>query len=138
MKQNKMYGVDTVAFLRYLVGNLNEKVEKIFHLAENEKIDLIFPSIVIGELIYTISKKKEIAGSHIETREIQTIVNTILTTSNFKVQDLNNLGWFKFMESKIPELHDRIIVATCLQESVEALITNDPEIIKSNEIKTIW
>jgi predicted nucleic acid-binding protein len=42
------------------------------------------------------------------------------------------------MESKIPELHDRIIVATCLQESVEALITNDPEIIKSNEIKTIW
>jgi hypothetical protein len=29
------------------------------------------------------------------------------------------------MESKIPELHNRIIVLACLQESVEALITND-------------
>jgi hypothetical protein len=42
------------------------------------------------------------------------------------------------MESKIPELHNRIIVLACLQESVEALITNDSEIIKSNEIQTIW
>jgi hypothetical protein len=40
--------------------DVSHKVEKIYHLAENEKVDLIFPSIVIGELIYTISKKKKL------------------------------------------------------------------------------
>ncbi len=39
--------------------------------------------------------------------------------------------------SKVPELHDRMVVAIARKYKVP-LVTNDSEIIKSGEVRTVW
>lgn len=132
------YGIDTVTILKYLTGTLPSRVDKIFLQAEDNKIDLVIPSIVIGELIYTIEKGKKVTGKQIPKDELELIIATLFSSNNFSIRDLTPSGWEFFMNSNIPELHDRIIVATCLQENVVALITSDKEIIDVEEISVIW
>ncbi len=49
-----------------------------------------------------------------------------------KMQDLK-----KITVSTIPELHDLMVVAIARKYEVP-LITNDSEIIRSGEVKTVW
>ena len=135
---NETIAIDTVALLAYLVNKHSEKAEKIFEEVENAKITLLIPSIVIGEMIYTILKGREIFGNQIEKNKIEFILETLYQNPSFKITGLTYEGWTKFMGLTIPELHDRMIVATCLQEEVRKIITKDEEIIKSGLLDTIW
>ncbi|OLS22554.1 MAG: hypothetical protein HeimC2_29280 [Candidatus Heimdallarchaeota archaeon LC_2] len=132
------YGIDTVAILRYLTGTLPSRVDTILSKAEDNKIDLVIPSIVVGELIYTIEKGKLVSGKQIHKDKLDLIITTLLSSHIFSIRDLTPSGWEIFINSNIPELHDRLIVATCLQENVEALITSDQEILEGNEISVVW
>ena len=132
------YGLDTLAILRYLTATLPTNVEKIFSLAEDNKNQFVILSIVIGELIYTIEKGKAVSGKQIPRDQMDLIISTLFSSSIFSIRDLTPSGWDAFINSNIPELHDRIIVSTCLQENVTALITSDKEIIDSQEISVIW
>ncbi len=132
------YGLDTVAILRYLTGSLPPELDRIFTLAEENKNAFVVPSIVIGELIYTIRKGKEVSGKQIPEDQLELIISTLFSSSIFSICDLSTTGWEIFMSCNIPELHDRMIVATCKQEDVVALITSDGEITASNEIPVIW
>ena len=69
----KKYGIDTVAILRYLTGTLPSRVNKILIQAEDSKIDLVIPSIVVGELIYTIEKGKMVSGKRIDKDKLDLI-----------------------------------------------------------------
>ena len=70
----------------------------------------------------------------IETIEL--LLDIIEHSENLKYTPLTLTSWKTVPTINIPELHDRIIVATYIQENAEAIITNDPEITKT--AKTIW
>ena len=134
----ELIGIDTVALLTYFVNKHSTKVEEIFEKVENSKTKLLIPSIVIGEMIYTIVKGKEIFGETVEKEKINFILDTLYENPAFIIKELTYEGWSIFLELPIPELHDRMIVATCKQERVEKIITRDQEIVKSKILQTIW
>ena len=54
-----------------------------------------------------------------------------------EVKDLELQDWKNVAASNVPELHDRMVVAIARKYRVP-LITNDSEIIKSGEVRTVW
>ena len=135
---NAIYGVDSVALLSYFANKLGKDGNEIFSKAESNEARMVVPSIVIGESIYIILKKKNIFGIEIPREKISYILDVIYQSPIFSIVDLTKIGWKYFLDSSIRGLHDRMIVSTCLQEGVGNLITKDEEIIKSNEINALW
>lgn len=138
VRKKDRYAVDTVALLSYFADKLKSRGHEIFLKAENNMLDIVVPSIVIGETIYIIKKGREVFGKQIEEEKIDVILKTIYENVNFYVVDLNLSGWNTFLKSEIIGLHDRMIVATCVQEEVDGLISCDDNIIESGEISTYW
>ena len=138
MNDTEIYGLDSVALLSYFANTLGRQGDDLFTKAESNEIKLIVPSIVIGESIYTILKKRNIFGTGIPQEKINYILELLYQSPIFIITDLTRDGWIYFIKSKIKGFHDRMIVATCLQAEVQWLITKDPEIIESNEINTVW
>lgn len=124
--------IDTVAFIHYMTDKLPEKSENIFKRAENGNIKLILPSISIGESIYVFKKQKKDAEE-----EISGMFENLSKCAYIEVKDLDLQDWKNVLVSKIPELHDRMVAALAKKYKVP-LITNDSEISKSGEVKTIW
>ena len=46
-------------------------------------------------------------------------------------------AWQVFVNSTVPELHDRLIYSTAVSNEVDAIITNHPDIIATT-YPTIW
>ena len=132
----KKYVTDTIALLAYTTNTLPTKADNIFKKAEQNKALLIIPSICIGEFIYTILKQKPIFEKIPPIETIELLLDIIEHSENLKYTPLTLTSWKAVPTINIPELHDRIIVATYIQENAEAIITNDPEITKT--AKTIW
>jgi predicted nucleic acid-binding protein len=68
---------------------------------------------------------------------IQELLDEIDAAAGFRQVGMTNKSWAEFMESKISELHDRVILAIANGEKVEAIITNDEELASSG-FRTIW
>lgn len=127
------YVIDTIAFVYYLADILPEKVEKIFQSAEKGGVRLILPSISIGEAIYVFKKQKKSRADE----EISKMLENLGKCAYIEVKDLELQDWKNVAASKIPELHDSMVVASARKYNVP-LITNDSEIILSEEVKTVW
>ncbi len=135
---DRLVGVDTVALLAYFTDNLGEQSQEIFDHAENSEKTLLIPEIVIGELLYTIFKGRNVFGDYIDVSQSIDIVESLHSHPMFLIRPLTQIGWKIFLSSNIPELHDRMIVATCKQDNVAVLVTRDEDIIKSKEIQCVW
>ena len=132
----KRYVIDTVALLAYMVDKLPKRADKVFRDAEVNKVQLIIPSICIGEFIYIILKQRNIFNKTPPVDSIDMLFDMMEQSENIKYSVLALESWKAIPTIDIPELHDRIIVATYLQEKAEAIITNDLEI--GRVAKTIW
>jgi len=132
----KKYVTDTIALLAYTTNTLPTKVDNIFKKAEQNKALLIVPSICIGEFIYTILKQKPVFEKIPPVETIELLLDIIEQSESIKYSPLTLTSWKIVSTINIPELHDRIVVATYLQENAEAILTNDPEIAKTAKI--IW
>ena len=128
--------VDSVAFLSYLADVLPPAADALFKQAENNEIDLILPSIVVGETLYTIYRGKEIFGKVIPLEKVDLILDLLRSSDVLQLADMNVSCWEIFHGLKTPELHDRMIIATFMHLGCDGIITNDPEI--KQEVKTIW
>lgn len=138
MRKKDRYAVDAVALLSYFADKLKSRGHEIFLKAEKNQLDIVVPSIVIGETLYIIKKGREVFGRQIEEEKLDVILKTIYESVNFHVVDLNLSGWNTFLKSEIIGLHNRMIVATCVQEEVDGLISCDDNIMESGEISTYW
>ena len=126
------YVTDTMALiLRLEKRKLSQKVRTIFEAVEKGKISLKIPAMVLAEIGY-LSERNKIDTNLNEVQDycqkfpavtIEPITAKIIYRS-FEIDD-------------IPELHDRIIAGTASLKNLE-LITNDPMIIKSKYVSTIW
>ena len=138
MSDYSLYGVDSVALLAYFVNKLGTEGNVIFKEVEENKTKLLVPTIVIGEVLFTILREKNVFGFTIPQDKISHILTILYQSSAFMIYDISKIGWEYFLTSKLNELHDRIIVSTCKQFNVEILISKDKEIKESNEIDVIW
>ena len=132
----KKYVADTVALLAYVVDKLPKGANTVFKEVEANEALLIIPDICIGEFIYTILKQRDVFSIAPPIESIDLLLDVIEQSENVKHSSLTIKSWRTMTTIGIPELHDRIVVATYLQEKAEAIITDDEEIKKV--ARTIW
>ena len=128
------YVVDTVALARYFEDDLPRAADKIFRLAEEGKAELLIPSIVVGEFIYSVLKGR-LKVADIRSTIVE-LLQTIQISEYLHQVDMTLAEWQEFLNLKIPELHDRMICAVAVANNA-TVITNDLE-IRAESIHTIW
>lgn len=138
MSEPELYTVDTIAILAYLADKMPPKVDAIFSRAEAEKATLIAPSIIIGEAIYTLLKGREVFGVSVPSEKLILFLDTLEISKSIVLADLDVKGWRMVINIKLPELHDRMVVATYAMHKSKAILTNDEEIAALKGVKAIW
>ena len=134
----RLFTADAVAVLGYLADKLPHRSNDIFEQAENELVRIQVPEIAVGEVIYTILKGKEIFGVSVPVKKISLLLDVLETTRNMFIVNLSIDGWREVIESDLPDLHDRMIVATQLTTDSQALLTDDDKIVKLKGVEVIW
>lgn len=124
------YVTDTHPLVRYLIGELPEKSDRIFASAEIGKSTIFIPTIVLAECLYLVED-----GTI--NLNYDDLLNRIEISRNFIPVSLNFQVMKHLPEIKLKEIHDRIIVATAKILNTK-LITKDKEIKKSGIIETVW
>lgn len=138
MSEAERYTIDTIAILAYLADKMPPKVDAIFSRAEAEKATLVTPSITIGEAIYTLLKGREVFGVSVPSEKLILFLDTLEVSKSIVLADLDSKGWRMVMNIKLPELHDRMVVATHTMHRSKAVLTNDEEIAALKGVKAIW
>ena len=129
---SSVYATDTMALiLRLEKRKLSQKVKTIFDAVEKGKINLMIPAMVQAEIGYLSERNK------IDTNlnEVQDYCQKFPTATIEPITE--EIIYRSFEIDDILELHDRIIAGTAFSTNLE-LITNDPMIIKSKDVSTIW
>ncbi|MBE9593420.1 MAG: PIN domain-containing protein, partial [Proteobacteria bacterium] len=129
---------DAVAVLAYLADKLPHKSNDIFKQAENELVRIQVPEIAVGEVIYTILKGKEVFGVSVPVKKILAFLDVLEASKNMSIVNLSITGWRKVIEIDLPDLHDRMIVATHLTTDSQALLTDDDKIGELKGVEVIW
>jgi predicted nucleic acid-binding protein len=130
-----LYVADTVALARYLEDNLPKRANEVFAKAETGTATVIVPDIVIAEFIY-IGLKGRLKVSD-PRATIAELLGDLQSSQFLRPVGIPSAAWEIFIDSRVPELHDRLIYATAVASEADAIITNDPEIIAS-AYRTIW
>ena len=128
-----LYVADTHSIIWFLTDDrrLGEKAKGILEKADEGKVIIIIPTIVLAELVFICEKKDASVKFKDLMDKISESSNYIYYNLDMKViSEITNLA-------QIPEMHDRIITATAkLNRAV--LITKDPDIVEAGIIETIW
>lgn len=122
---------DAHAFASYLMDALPSKSDKIFKDSETERCEILVPSIAFAELIYVFEKTDK-------KSKIWDMFDRLDANPSIKVQPLDEEVLKLVPDVKLKELHDRIIVATCILVKAKQLITKDEEIAKAEIVRTVW
>jgi PIN domain nuclease of toxin-antitoxin system len=129
----EIFVTDTHALLWYLTEDkrLGKKALKIFEKADKGEAEIIIPTTVLAEALFITEK-------HRVDIKFMDIIKEIENSSNYFIHPLDMEVILKCHELKeIPELHDRVIVATSLLLDAK-LITRDEIITDSKIVKVVW
>ena len=124
---------DTHALLSWFVNSakISPKASEIFEKCEQGENVIFVPSIVIAEAISIFDKKKK-------TFNFKELLKKMNESDNFVIIPLDYPILKKMVNLKdIPELHDKIIVATAKYLNLP-VITKDETLHDLDSIKTIW
>ena len=138
MSDAEVYTADSVAILGYLAEALPPKVDAIFRRVEDEKAALVIPTIALGETLFTLLKGRQVFGVGVPLEKLSLFLDTLESTQDMVLADLDIKGWKLVMKIELPELHDRMIVATHLRSNSRAILTDDEEIATWSGVKAIW
>jgi len=138
LSEAEAYTADSVAILGYLAGALPSEVDRIFARAEDDKASLIIPTIALGETLFTLLKGRKIFGHAVPLEKMSLFLDTLESTRAMVLLDLDIKGWKLVMRTDLPELHDRMVVATHLRANSKAILTDDEEIASMPNVQTIW
>lgn len=110
---------------------LGERARQAFEEIANGESSLLIPVIVLAELIFTIENKPIQA-------DLDKILDAIQNSPNVEFVDFDYESAMRLCDlSIIPEMHDRMIVATALEYQA-TLITVDKSISASGVVDVIW
>lgn len=131
----KTYVADAVALARYLTDTLPPRADKAFADAEAGDALILVPEVAIGEFVYVSLKGRlKVRDPKSEAREL---VREINASAHFTPASMSLSAWERFMESRISELHDRMISSIAAANSADAIITPDAE-LKGSGTPTLW
>jgi len=123
---------DTMAVVLWLEKRkMPQKAKEIFKGVENKEIQLYVPGMVLIEIGY-LSENNRIDITLSKALSYFNSINNI-SCHNIDAELIKKT----FEITDIPELHDRIIAASGALFNL-AVITNDPKIIASKFVDTIW
>ncbi|MCZ7383278.1 MAG: PIN domain-containing protein [Candidatus Methanoperedens sp.] len=128
-----IFVTDTHALLWYLTDDekLSKIAQGVFEKADKGEVDIVIPTTVLAEALFITEK-------HRVDIEFIDIIENIQNSSNYLLHPLDIDIVMKCHElKKIPELHDRIIVATAILLDAK-LITKDTKIKVSKEVEVVW
>jgi PIN domain nuclease of toxin-antitoxin system len=125
-----LFVTDTHPLVWYLLGELPERVDEIFRLAEAGDSTIFIPTIVLAECLYLVEEGKIELDFNDLLGRLGRSKNFIPTSFNFQVMKL-------LPEINLRELHDRIIIATAKILNAQ-LITKDRVIRESGLVAVVW
>jgi len=112
-------------------GKLGEQARLAFEEIANGESKLLIPTIVVGELIFTVENKPIQA-------DLDKILVAIQKSPNIEFVDFDYESALQLRDlTAIPEMHDRIIVAAAIEYRA-TLITFDKTITASGLVKVVW
>lgn len=91
----------------------------------------LIPTIVLAEILYT-SERGRISIT------LGDVLDELKRRKNYRIVPFTQKVLLRVEKVKrVPELHDRLIVATAI-ENKAVVITRDSDIVNSGEVKTLW
>jgi PIN domain nuclease of toxin-antitoxin system len=131
--QNELYVTDTHALVWHITGDrrLSEEARAILAQADQALVLVYVPTIVLAEVMYLAERGRiGIAFSDVLT--------AVRDGAGYLVYPFDEAVLERASEAKrIPELFDRIIVATAILTQA-TVITKDEAITASRVVKTVW
>lgn len=130
-----IYVADTIALARYFEDDLPRAADEVFRRAEAGRAVILVPAIVIAEFIYTALKGR------LKVPDPKAVIVELLgdleSAPYLRQAEVALKAWQSFLDSNVPELHDKIIYSIASFNAADGIITNDPE-IKASGFPTIW
>ncbi len=130
-----LYVADTVALARYLEDNLPREADGAFRRAEMGKATILVPTIAVAEFIY-IGLKGRLKAQDPKAAILE-LLGELESSPYLRQADVAPKAWEIFLNSNVPELHDRMIFSIASFNGAEGIITNDSE-LKASGFPIIW
>ena len=127
-----IYVFDTHVLIWYFIGSkrLKRKLKERIEEVRNTGGRLLVPTIVIAEALAIAEKGK------VEF-DFQAMYQLIKDEPEFEIVGFTPEIMEEVMHTEIPEIHDRIIVATAKFYRA-GLLTKDKIILESGEVEKLW
>ena len=133
----KRYVTDTHSILWYLTTDhrLPRQVRRIFGSAEEGRVQILVPSIVLVEAIFLMQRERipqSLVAELLALPEDPKAGICVVPLNGAVAQAVSDFG-----PAAVPDLPDRIIAATARALSIP-LITRDPLIAESGLVTVVW
>jgi predicted nucleic acid-binding protein len=129
------YLIDTVAFVRYLQDKLPAKADLAFRAAESGRSHLWLPQIALAEFVY-LALRGRIRGPKPDI-QVRDVFHNLTASSAFTVSSMPPDAWEVFLQTTIPEMHNRLIAAEAVSRKL-SIISNDPAFDNVRGTSRIW
>ena len=127
-----MLVADTHSLIWHLAESpqLGKKAAQAFEAADSGKETIIIPTIVLAEALSICEKKRSAITFDV-------FLQALRNSRNYVAYNLDMPVVSRLADVHIPELHDRVIVATAMITR-SAVITRDKRIAASKDVQTVW
>ena len=131
------YTADAVSLLVYLVDALPGKADQIFAEAEAAKTVIQAPSTALAEVLYSVSRDKDIRGIT-RTGTPEDARQALVGDGPIAVTPVNDAELVEYAQV-VDEfsIHDALIVSSHRAQDTDAILTTDG-VIRDAGYETIW
>ncbi|CCC41216.1 hypothetical protein [Haloquadratum walsbyi] len=131
------YTTDAVSLLVYLVDALPQEADQVFAEAEAGETVIKTPSTAIAEVLYSVSRDKDIRGISL-TGTPEDARQALVGNGPISVAPVGNAELAEYAQLLDEfSIHDGLIVASHRAQETDAILTTDG-VISNAGYKTIW
>lgn len=131
------YTADAVSLLIYLVDALPRKVDQIFAEAEAAKTIIQAPSTALAEVLYSVSRDKDIRGITL-TGTPEDARQALVEDGPIAVAPVNDAELVEYAQVVNEfSIHDALIVSSHRAQDTDAILTTDG-VIDDAGYEIVW
>lgn len=126
------YVIDTHALVWHLTNDakLGADARAVMTRIDSGKDKGLVPTIVLAEILYA-SERGRISLT------LDDVLKQLRKRKHYRIEPFNRAVLIAAQKINIPELHDRLIVATATWRKA-SVVTRDEDIVNSGIVKTVW
>lgn len=133
----KTYTTDAVALLVYLVDALPQEADRVFAEAEAGEVILQAPSTALAEVLYAVSRDKDVRGVTL-TGTPEDARHALIGNGPVSIAPIDDSALVEYTQVvEAFSIHDGMVVASHRAQETEAIITTDG-VISDAGYATIW